>query len=275
MKAVDFAFLDSGTGGLPYMQYLHDACPTASCMYLADTKNFPYGEKTQDQINAAAISAVTAILSKYSPSAIVIACNTMSVTSLSFLRKNFPNIPFVGTVPAIKLAAKLTKNKRIGLLATSSTVAHPYTKQLENKFAHNCTVAKRGDPELVDFIEHALSTASATEIEKAIEPAVIFFVNQDVDIIILGCTHFLRIADQIQAIVDKTTKLLNKKTIRVIDSRDGVVRQAMKVAIKNSKSKIAKDAIQESFFYITGSEPCSGFYENIAKKHEIVYGGII
>jgi glutamate racemase len=272
---VDFAFLDSGTGGLPYMQYLRDAYPTATCMYLADTKNFPYGQKTEKEILVAAISAVSAILTCYKPSIIVVACNTMSVTALDSLRKKFPAIPFVGTVPAIKLGAKLTTKKRIGLLATQSTVENPYTKRLEKQFAPDCVVVERGDPELVNFIEHDLDSASCSEIEKAIMPSINFFIEGNVDIIVLGCTHFLRIAMQIQTIADKVTQTKNCQRILVIDSRDGVVRQAMRVASGLiSKTNISATSM-DTIFYITGKEPSHGFYETVATKAGIKYGGVI
>ncbi|OJF76107.1 MAG: glutamate racemase [Treponema sp. CETP13] len=267
---IDFAFLDSGTGGLPYMQYLKDVYKDVSCMYLADTQNFPYGEKTPEKIIESAIFAVSAILKRYKPAAIVIACNTMSVTALESLRNKFPQIPFVGTVPAIKLAAKITKNKRIGLLATRQTVTHPYTKKLESEFTQNCVVVERGDPDLINFIEHSLDTATKSEIEAAIMPAISFFKSKHVDVLVLGCTHFLRIANIIQELADKIT---------VIDSRDGVVRQAFKVANKakfmHKQESKGDNKISPSVFYITGKEPYFGFYEKVALKAGIIYGGII
>jgi len=273
---VDFAFLDSGTGGLPYMQYLREVNPTATCMYLADTKNFPYGQKTQGEILVSAIAAVAAILTRYKPSVIVVACNTISVTALDSLRKEFPTIPFVGTVPAIKLATKLTKNCHIGLLATKSTVANPYTKRLENQFAQDCTVVERGDPDLVNFIEHNLESASQVEIEKAIIPSINFFTEKNVDIIILGCTHFLRIASQIQEVANKVSQSKHCQKIRVIDSREGVVRQAIKVATQAmGTKKVDTNKEWNTFFYITGKEPSYKFYETLAKKAGITYGGLI
>ena len=154
MENIDFIFLDSGTGGLPYMQYLNGCCPHAKCVYIADTKNFPYGEKTAEQIIHAASNVVSLALSKWNPKAIVLACNTMSVTALPFLRNHFPDVPFIGTVPAIKLAAELSHNGRIGLLATNKTVTDPYTKELIEKYASDCLVFSRGDSDLIDFIEH-------------------------------------------------------------------------------------------------------------------------
>ena len=113
---VDFAFLDSGTGGVPYMLDLKKKSPESSCVYLGDTENFPYGEKSARQVSECATRAVQKIISLWNPKVLVIACNTISVGALSELRKKFPELPIVGTVPAIKIAAQKTRNGRIGLL---------------------------------------------------------------------------------------------------------------------------------------------------------------
>ena len=113
--SVDFAFLDSGIGGIPYLLFLQEKQQNANCIYYADTKNFPYGQKSSEQIIENATIATQKIIEKWNPGAIILACNTISVTALEELRKRFPNVPFVGTVPAIKPAATISKTKKIGL----------------------------------------------------------------------------------------------------------------------------------------------------------------
>ncbi|MBQ4014022.1 MAG: glutamate racemase [Treponema sp.] len=225
---VDFAFLDSGTGGIPYMLSLKEKVPSASCVYLGDTAHFPYGQKTQKEVVAAASKAVELIQKKWNPKTLIVACNTISVTALDDLRARFPSLPIVGTVPAIKLAAKVTANKRVGLLATNATVRHPYSQKLIEDFASDCAVFKRGDPDLIDFIEKKLFTASRAERLAAVRPAVDYFAANGCDTIILGCTHFTHIAEDIQAAAgDK---------VRVIDSREGVANQALRVFPGNAKN---------------------------------------
>lgn len=225
---VDFAFLDSGTGGIPYMLSLKEKVPNASCVYLGDTAHFPYGQKTQKEVVAAASKAVELIQKKWSPKTLIVACNTISVTALDDLRARFPSLPIVGTVPAIKLAAKVTANKRVGLLATNATVRHPYSQKLIEDFASDCAVFKRGDPDLIDFIEKKLFTASRAERLAAVRPAVDYFAANGCDTIILGCTHFTHIADDIQAAAGEK--------VRVIDSREGVANQALRVFPGNQNS---------------------------------------
>lgn len=221
-SSIDFAFLDSGTGGIPYMLALKAKQPSARCVYLGDTAHFPYGEKSTGEVTESAADAICLIVKKWNPRAVVIACNTISVTALENLREMFPSLPLVGTVPAIKLAATVTQNHRIGLLATNATVRHPYCKKLISDFAADCKVFSRGDPDLIDFVEKKLFTASPSERLEAVRPAVDFFAAHDCDTIVLGCTHFTHIADAVS--------LAAGPTVRVVDSRDGVSKQALRVA---------------------------------------------
>ena len=148
----DFVFIDSGVGGIPYMMKLLEKKPDASCLYVADTANFPYGEKTHEEVVKCVSQLVKKIKSQFEPKVIVLACNTMSVNALEALRSEFSDVKFVGTVPAIKLAASVSKNRRIGLLATHATCENPYNIELKNKFASDCTIVNRADPQLISFI---------------------------------------------------------------------------------------------------------------------------
>ena len=299
------AFLDSGTGGIPYMLHLQKKCPDVRCVYLGDTANFPYGEKTRQQITNCAAAASRLLIERFNPDAIVVACNTISVTALSELREMFPTVPFVGTVPAIKLAAAVSKKRRIGLLATRQTVENPYTDKLIADFASDCYIARRGDPDLIDFVEKKLFTATQEERAAAVAPAVDFFRQHDTDTIILGCTHFIHMADDIQNAAGSS--------VRVIDSRDGVVNQTMRVlerveacraesgvaeadhaesskanagmsnsaescekaAKKNAQTKKNTCPVENMTFYITGVRDAvaENEYRTLARNLGIPYGG--
>lgn len=217
----DFVFIDSGVGGIPYMTTLLQRSPDAECVYVADTANFPYGEKTHEQVVECVIKLVEKIHAQFSPKVIVVACNTMSVNALDILRSTFSDIVFVGTVPAIKLAASLSKKRRIGLLATKATCENPYNLELKEKFASDCVLITRGDGELVSFIEHNAFTASREECLAAVKPAVDFFRSEDCDAVILGCTHFLNFTDIFEEAC--------QPDIKVVDSVDGVVRHSLEV----------------------------------------------
>lgn len=219
---VDFAFLDSGTGGLPYLLHLKEKCPNARCVYFADTKNFPYGEKSHEEILDCTVKACKLLIEKFSPRVIVLACNTMSVNSLSVLRELFTDHLFVGTVPAIKLASEISKKRRLGLLATKSTIENPYNLDLKKHFADDCQLICRADSKLISFIEHKSFEASIEDCKNACRPAVKFFADNDCDVIILGCTHFLNISHIIAQVAGES--------IKVVDSREGVVNQALKLS---------------------------------------------
>ena len=226
---VDFAFLDSGTGGLPYMKTLLERKSDARCVYVGDTKNFPYGEKTESQIIEKSVECAGKIIERWHPETLVVACNTISVTALENLRAAFPGTPVVGTVPAIKPAARDSKNRRIGLLATNATVNHPYTKRLISDFASDCTIVSRGDPELISFIEHKAFSSSIEEQNEAVRPAISFFKENGCDVIVLACTHFLNMAHVFERVAGAE--------IKIVDSRDGVARHALEVHDEHLRGK--------------------------------------
>ncbi|MCQ2247817.1 MAG: glutamate racemase [Treponema sp.] len=270
---VDFAFLDSGTGGIPYMLLLKEKSPRSRCVYLGDTVHFPYGEKDFNEIVRCASNAINLIIDRWNPRVIVIACNTISVTALDSLRKLHPSLPIVGTVPAIKLAAKISENKRIGFLATNASVNHPYSENLIREFASDCQVFKRGDPDLIEFIEHKLFTATREEKIAAVMPAVEYFNSLGCDTIILGCTHFTHMFREIEeAFASKSWR-----KVFVVDSRDGVSNHALDVIKECTGVVEDSDFADDMKFYVTSlkGEDEKREYETLCSKFHIPFGGCI
>ena len=220
-NSIDFAFLDSGTGGIPYMKELKSKLPSVRCVYLGDTAHFPYGQKSSAEVTECAASSIRRIVDLWNPHVLIIACNTISVTALDDLRALFPDLPIVGTVPAIRLAARKSKNRKIGLLATNATVQHPYCTRLMKEYASDCQVFSRGDPDLISFIEHSLFTATPQERLAAVKPSVDYFLSNGCDTIILGCTHFTHMAKDIAEAAGTG--------VMIVDSRDGVANQAIRI----------------------------------------------
>lgn len=268
-KQIDFAFLDSGTGGIPYMKELKKKNPDCSCVYLGDTAHFPYGEKSPEEVTSCASTAISLIIEKWHPRTIVVACNTISVTALDRLRSLFPSVPLVGTVPAIKLAAKISRNKRIGLLATNATVNHPYCRKLEKDFASDCQVFKRGDPSLISFIENELWTSSRQEKLDAVKNAVDFFASKNCDTIVLGCTHFCHLADIIQEAAGKD--------VFVVDSREGVANQALRVEKESEENPaLVCPSLQDMTFFVTKADSKQEKeYEELCRNLNIFWGGLV
>lgn len=281
---VDFAFLDSGTGGIPYLLKLKEKMPEVNCVYVGDTANFPYGEKSHEEVVSCAVEVCHKIISNFNPKIIVVACNTMSVNALDVLREAYPDTQFVGTVPAIKVAGDISKKRCIGLLGTRSTVSNPYNTDLKNHFAGDCKMLLRGDPELISFIEHESFTASEKEREDACRPAVDFFRSQGCDCIILGCTHFLNLKKEMQKVCGSD--------IAVVDSVDGVVKRAMSLlggAIRSLDSQVnrltnefssktrGENDFSASELFITGfhDKKDEKEYDVICKRYQLKFGGVI
>lgn len=272
-KQIDFAFLDSGTGGIPYMLYLKEKMPDCKCVYLGDTLNFPYGEKTIEEVKKLSAKTISLIIKKWNPKVLVIACNTISVTALEDLRQIFPKLSIVGTVPAIKLASKISKNKNIGLLATTATVNHPYCQKLIKDYAQDCNVFSRPDPKLISFIEHELFTSTKEDRLNAVKEAVDFFKSNNCDSIILACTHFCHLYDEFTEIAGKN--------ISVVDSREGVVNQAIKLeALVKSTDEfenLENENLKDMTFFVTQCKTLEDEkeYSSMCEKFSIPWGGVL
>lgn len=218
---------DSGVGGLSVYREIREKLPDAHYIYVFDNEAFPYGEKPQDFIIERVLQIVSAIAQKHEIAAIVIACNTASTVSLPALREKFTDIPIVGVVPAIKPAAKLTCNGVVGLLATRATVKRPYTQELIERFATDCKVHSLGSSELVELAEKKLhgEEVSSDELRKILAPWL--KMKEPPDTIVLGCTHFPLLADELLSVLPDGT--------RIIDSGAAIARRTAWLVVNQAK----------------------------------------
>lgn len=199
---------DSGVGGLSVYQEIRQLLPDLHYIYAFDNEEFPYGEKTAEVIIERVVQVVDAIQKKHPLAVVVIACNTASTVSLPALRERF-SFPVVGVVPAIKPAAKLTCNRVVGLLATRATVNRDYTKELIARFATDCQMYAIGSAELVELAERKLhgKDVPLKELEKILRPWL--RMKEPPDTVILGCTHFPLIAEEIAQVLPDGTRLID------------------------------------------------------------------
>jgi len=257
-----YAFLDSGSGGFPYLAQLKSHASDASCAYVADTAHFPYGEKSRDEVIEFSCETVARLLERFKPEVIIVACNTISVAALDSLRSRF-DIPFVGTVPAIKLASARSRNRRIGLLATERTVCDPYTDELIARFASDCEIIRIGDSSLISRIEKDLVTASVEARRDAVRPSIERFRAAGVDTIVLACTHFLHLSEEFHFVAGSD--------IEIIDSREGVVQQALRLV--NPRDYLHR----EGACFVTGtlSAEMEARYRTYADLFDIAWGGLL
>lgn len=207
MKKV--VIFDSGVGGLSVYKEIHDLLPQVQFIYAFDNAAFPYGELADDILIERTNHIVTLLVEQYQADLVVIACNTASTIVLPSLRQRL-TIPVVGVVPAIKPAAKMSKTKCIGLLATPATINRSYTHQLIKQFASDCDVKMIGSTRLVEMAEHKLrgEPIDLVELERILQPW-----QGMVDSVILGCTHFPLIKAEIQKILPNVVIVDSGKAI--------------------------------------------------------------
>ena len=189
---------DSGVGGLTVLAELRRVMPEARVIYAADMAGLPYGAKTEAQVAARVAGLLGRMTERFAPRLVCIACNTASTIALSAVREVL-EVPIVGTVPAIKPAAAVTKTGVIGLLGTAATVRQGYVDDLEKEFARGKRLLRYGANELVALGEAKLrgETVDPDEVAKAARGLVMQPYGQDLDTVVLACTHFPLLLDEL------------------------------------------------------------------------------
>ena len=192
--------------------------PAAPLVYAADSAGFPYGTKRPAEIEARVPALLGRLAERFDPELIVIACNTASTIALDAVRAAL-DLPVVGTVPAIKPAALLSKTRTIGVLGTEATVRQPYVDRLSAEFAADCTVIRHGSAELVDFAEARLrgETASAGACRRALDGLFGQPGGDRIDTIVLACTHFPLVEEELAA--------ASVRPVRFVDGKEGIARR--------------------------------------------------
>ncbi|KAA5943281.1 glutamate racemase [Pantoea sp. Bo_2] len=199
---------DSGVGGLSVYDEVRQLLPDLHYLYAFDNAGFPYGEKSETFIVERVVAIVEAITQRYPLSLVIIACNTASTVSLPALRERF-TFPVVGVVPAIKPAARLTRNGVVGLLATRATVRRPYTHELVAQFAGSCSIEMLGSAELVELAEAKLhgEEVALDEVRRIVQPWL--RMAEPPDTVVLGCTHFPLLREELQQVLPEGTRLID------------------------------------------------------------------
>lgn len=213
---------DSGVGGLTVAEEIRALGPALSVHYAADSAFFPYGDKSDDALRERLPKVARALCDKVRPDVFVIACNTASTLALAEVRAVL-DIPVVGTVPAIKPAAQLTRTGTVGLLATPGTIRRAYTAELIGKFAGHLHVIMHGSIELVRLAE-AHARGEDIPIDHFAEAqAPLFDVpgGEKIDTVVLACTHFPLVRGQLIASAPQP--------VSYVDSGAAIARQTIRV----------------------------------------------
>jgi glutamate racemase len=193
-------FFDSGVGGLSVLAPTRLLLPDAPIVYAADSAGFPYGKRSEAEIASRVPALLGRLVERFHPRLAVIACNTASTIALDYARAAL-ELPVVGTVPAIKPAAEMSKSRAIGVLGTEATVRQPYVDDLAARFAADCTIVRHGSPELVELAEAKLAGdgVSVEAVKAAAQPMFDAPGAKRIDTVVLACTHFPLLEDELRA----------------------------------------------------------------------------
>jgi glutamate racemase len=187
---------DSGLGGLTVYREVARVRPDARFVYAADDALFPYGAIDEDRLIARALELMAQLIAAHRPDLVVIACNTASTIVLPSLRARL-DVPFVGTVPAIKPACAASQTRRVSVLGTEATVKREYTRALIREFAGDCQVTLVGSGRLAALAEAALAGDAVDDAAIATEIAPCFVDDgARTDTVVLACTHYPLLADR-------------------------------------------------------------------------------
>jgi glutamate racemase len=193
-------FFDSGVGGLSVLEPTRKLLPNAPIVYAADSAGFPYGKRSEAEIASRVPALLGRLVERFHPRLAVIACNTASTIALDHVRSAL-DLPVVGTVPAIKPAAEISKTRVIGVLGTEATVRQPYVDDLAGRFASDCTIIRHGSPELVELAEAKLAgeDVSVKSVRSAAQPMFDAAGTHRIDTVVLACTHFPLLAEELRS----------------------------------------------------------------------------
>lgn len=239
MKQLPIGIFDSGIGGLTVWQEIYTLLPYENYIYLSDSKNSPYGTKSKTQIEYISKDNVDWLIDK-GVKLIVIACNTATTNAITQLRKIY-KIPFVGIEPVIKPAIKLTKTKKIGVIATKGTIESSLFNLTSEMYGKGVVIFKREGKGLVELIERGLQNSN--EVKQILIKLTFPMVEKDIDCLILGCTHY--------HLLKLLLKSILPKKIHILDPSEAVARQT-KAILNTNRLITTKMSLGKCDFYSNG-----------------------
>lgn len=229
-------FFDSGVGGTSIWKEVIQLLPNEHTIYLADSKNAPYGQKSKDDIIGFSIKNTEFLLNQ-NAKIIVVACNTATTNAISILRERY-DVPFIGIEPAIKPAGLVTKTKKVGILATKGTLNSELFEKTSGKLDPEIEILEQVGEGLVDLIEEGQLNSKQTKqlLQSYLKP----MLNQNIDALVLGCTHYPYLIPQIRNIVGNE--------IQIIDSGEAVARQTKNILHEHNRLQEAKTQTTHQFY---------------------------
>lgn len=226
-KAAPIGVFDSGIGGLSVVKHLRQQLPQERFLYVADSGYAPYGERSEEEIIARSIK-ITEFFLRYQIKALVVACNTATAAAVAVLRQRYPDLIIVGIEPGLKPAAAISRNQRVGVLATRATLNsekfHLLREQLsaesQTQFIPQACVG------LVNQIEQG--DLSAPALIELLRDYVTPLLEQDVDTLVLGCTHYPFVEHLIRLVIAEFQGVRSEeKQLNLIDTGEAVARRLL------------------------------------------------
>jgi glutamate racemase len=244
---------DSGIGGTSIWSQIHELLPNENTIYLADSRNAPYGEKSKEEIISLCIKN-TELLIELNCKLIVVACNTATTNAITELRSMY-KLPFIGIEPAIKPAATQSKTQTIGILATQGTLNSALFHETASKFASTKIIEQIGYG-LVPLIENG--KMNSVEMNALLHSYLEPMIHADIDYLVLGCSHYPYLIPQIR-------KILPAK-IQIIDSGAAVARQTKHIL--EQTVGLSSNKSSEQLFYINTNPKV--LQDVLGKNHTII-----
>ncbi|WP_333599348.1 glutamate racemase [Flavobacterium sp.] len=226
---------DSGIGGTSIWKEIHELLPNEDTIYLADTKNAPYGQKSKEEIIHLS-NKNTEFLLNQNAKIIVVACNTATTNAIKELRANY-DVPFIGIEPAIKPAAVNSQKHVIGILATQGTLNSELFHQTAEKFQDTKIIEQIGHG-LVPLIENG--AINSPEMNQLLHLYLEPMIAANIDYLVLGCSHYPYLVPQIKKILPKD--------IKIIDSGEAVARQTKNVLLEKGGLNTEKHSVKSLFY---------------------------
>ena len=238
---------DSGIGGTSIWKEIRSLLPFENTIYLADSKNAPYGEKSPEQILELSIKNTELLLEK-GCKLIVVACNTATTNAIDYLRANY-EVRFIGIEPAIKPAALQSKSKTVGILATKGTLSSSLFHSTSEVHAHAIKIVEQEGKGLVPLIE--AGKVGSEEIKTLLQEYLKPMLASGIDHLVLGCTHYPYMIPMLRQLLPAH--------VRIIDSGEAVARQTKAVLRENELLNSSRKKVR-SEFYTNGDVAVLNFF---------------
>ena len=253
--AAPLLLFDSGVGGLTVLEEVRKQLPDAPVIYAADTAGLPYGSKTEAQIAARVAGLLGRMTERFHPRLVCIACNTASTIALGMVR-DVLEVPIVGTVPAIKPAAAMTRTGVIGLLGTEATIRQAYVDRLEHEFAADKLLLRHGAPGLVDAAEAKLrgEPVDCAAITGAAEALRSMPGGERIDTVVLACTHFPLLEEELAHAFGPD--------VRFVHGAAGIARQIARLTAGQQWARQVPDTV-----LLTGHADVPGPYAPMLERY--------